>query len=212
MSNPNKEATLKKFLIVSLTVLVLAAVVPQPAVAGFGLKGGLAQSNLDFSPSALLPLKNLNAPMGGIFWGFNLGLFTIQPEALYVRMGTRLEESPNWMEDRLDYIQIPVLLKLGLLPGPIKLVIYGGGYYSFLLSANAVSNIDGIEDSTSIKDQVKSNDYGAVFGGGIDFNLAAIKLSAEVRYNLGMANINNVVDDTTSIKNHSLMFLVGIGF
>jgi Outer membrane protein beta-barrel domain len=212
MSNLNKEAIVKKFLFVSLIVLVVAAVVPQPAAAGFGLKGGLAQSNLDFSPSALIPLGNLNAPTGGVFWGFNLGLFTIQPEALYVRMGTHVEEGADWMEDRLDYIQIPVLLKLGLLPGPVKLVIYGGGYYSFLLSAKGVANIDGEEDSTDIKDQVKSNDYGAVFGGGIDFHLAAIKLSAEVRYNLGLANINSVADDTTSVKNHSLMFLVGIGF
>ena len=117
----NKEAFLKKFLIVSLTVLVLAAVVPQPAAAGFGLKGGLAQSNVDFSPPALIPMGNLNAPMGGIFWGFNLGLFTIQPEALYVRMGTRIAEGADWMENRLDYIQIPVLLKINLLPGPVKL-------------------------------------------------------------------------------------------
>lgn len=203
---------MKKLLLVSLTVLVLAAVMPQPAAAGFGLKGGLAQSNLDFSPSAIIPLSNLNAPMGGVFWGFNLGLFTIQPEALYVRMGTRAEEGADWMEDRLDYIQIPVLLKLGLLPGPIKLMIYGGGYYSFLLSAKGVANIGGVEGSADIKDQYKSSDYGAVFGGGIDFHLAVITLSAEVRYNLGMANINNVVDDMTSIKNHSLMFLVGIGF
>lgn len=208
----NKEAILKKFLFVSLIVLVVAAVVPQPAAAGFGLKGGLAQSNLDFSPPALVPLSNLNAPMGGVFWGFNLGLFTIQPEALYVRMGARIEDGADWMEDRLDYIQIPVLLKLGLLPGPVKLVIYGGGYYSFLLSAKAVYNFEGTGSSESIKDQVKSSDYGAVFGGGIDFHLVAIKLSAEVRYNLGLANINSVADDTTSVKNHSLMFLVGIGF
>ena len=203
---------MKKFLIVSLTVLALAAVAPQPASAGFGIKGGLAQSNLDFSPAALVPLSRLNAPMGGVYWGFNLGLFTIQPEALYLRMGARVEDAPDWMEDRIEYIQVPVLLKIKLLPGPVKPVIYGGGYYSFLLTAKGVSYIDGVSDEVDIKDQVKSNDYGVVFGGGLDFSLAGIKLSAEVRYNLGLANINNLPDDTTSVKNTSLMFLVGLGF
>lgn len=212
MSNPNKEAILKKFLFVSLTILFLAAVMPQPAAAGFGIKGGLAQPNLNFSPAALVPLTHLNTPMGGIYWGFNLGLFTIQPEALYVRMGARMEEGADWMEDRFDYIQIPVLLKLNLLPGPVSPMIYGGGYYSFLLSAKGVASIDGEEESTDIKDQLTSNDYGFVFGGGIDFRLVAVKISAEVRYNLGMANIAKDAEPGFSVKNKSLMFLVGISF
>ena len=204
---------MKRFLIVSLSVLFLAAVVPQPAAAGFGLKGGLALSNLTFSDTIGMPaLTDLKAPMGGVFWGFNLGLFTIQPEALYVRMGARMEEGADWMEDRLDYIQIPVLLKLNILPGPVSPMIYGGGYYSFLIAAKGVSMIDGTSESVDIKDQITSSDYGLAFGGGIDFRLVAVKLSVEVRYNLGLANIAKDAEPGFSVKNKSLMFLVGLSF
>jgi len=212
-SNQIKEALLKKFLIVSLTALFLAAVVPQPAAAGFGIKGGLALSKLTFSDATgLPPLTDLKAPMGGVFWGLNLGLFAIQPEALYVRMGARMVEGADWMEDRLDYVQIPVLLKLNVIPGPVSPMIYGGGYYSFLISAKGVANIDGTEQSEDIKDQFTSSDYGVVFGGGIDFKLAVIKLSAEVRYNLGLANIAKNAEPGFSVKNKSLMFLLGLSF
>ncbi len=203
---------MKKFLFVSLIVLVLAAVAAQPAAAGFGLKGGLSQATLKFSPDQGIPLSRLNAPTGGVFWDFNLGLFSIQPEALYVRMGARMEEGADWLEDRFDYIQIPVLLKIKLLPGPIKPVIYAGGYYSFLLSAKEVANIGGVESSSDLKAELESSDYGLVFGGGIDFNLVAIKLSAEFRYNLGLANIGKNAGPGESVKNDVMMFLVGVGF
>jgi len=204
---------LKKFLFVSLIVFALAALMPQPAAAGFGLKGGLALSKLHFAGETEVPsLTDLKAPVGGIFWSFNLGLFTIQPEAMYVRMGARMEEGADWMEDRIDYIQIPVLVKLNILPGPISPNVYGGGYYSFLLSAKGVASIGGVESSTDIKDQLESKDYGALVGAGVDFKLAAIKITVEGRYNIGMANIAKDAEPGFSVKNESWMFLVGLSF
>ncbi len=203
---------MKRFLIVFLSVLVLAAVAPQPAAAGFGLKGGLAFSTFNYNFETPAGLYSLKAPMGGVFWGFNLGIFSIQPEALYVRMGARMEEGTDWMEARLDYIQVPVLLKLNILPGPVSPMIYAGPYLSFLISAKGVQEIGGVTESFDIKDGYTSTDYGFVFGGGIDFRLAAVKLSAEVRYNLGMANIAKDPIAGFSQKNQSLMVLVGIGF
>jgi hypothetical protein len=57
-----------------------------------------------------------------------------------------------------------------------------------------------------------TTDYGVVFGGGIDFRLPVIKLSAEVRYNLGLANVAKDAPAGSSIKTKCLMVLVGIGF
>jgi hypothetical protein len=204
---------MKKFLIVPLAVLFLAALLTQGASAAVGLKGGLALSNFTYSGEASpLPLTNLTAPVGGIFFNLGLGLVSIQPEILYVRMGTHMEVSPDWAEDRFDYVQVPILLKVNLMPGPVRPMIFAGPYGSYLLAAKEVDYVGGVTESVDIKDQVKSTDYGIVFGGGLDFHLGLIKLSAEARYNLGLANIEANPLPGTSIKNKSLMFMAGIAF
>lgn len=203
---------MKKLFIASLAVLFVTALLTQPAAAGVGVKGGLAWPTLAFSSSMEAPpLTTLHTPMGGVYFGIGLGIFSIQPEILYVRMGARMEETPDWMEDRLDYIQVPLLLKINVLPGPISPMVYGGPYGAYLLKATGVSYISGVTESTDIKDQVKSTDYGVTFGGGIDFKLG-VKLSAEVRYNLGLANITKNPSAGEWVKNRCLMVLVGIGF
>lgn len=204
---------MKRFLIVSLAVLIAAAVLPQSAAAGVGVKAGYSWANLKFGGiTEILPLTEVKNFVGGVYFSMGLGLFSIQPEILYTRQGTRLEALPNWMEDRLDYIQVPVLLKIHVLPGPISPTIYAGPYGAYLLSAKGVQFVDGVTESTDIGDQRKSTDYGVVFGGGIDFRLPVIKLSAEVRYNLGLANVAQNAAAGESVKTKSLMVLVGIGF
>lgn len=204
---------MKKFLIASLAVLFTAALLPQSAGAAVGFKGGYALSKFAVTGEAPpIPLVNLKAPVGGVFFGIGFGLFSIQPEILYVRMGTRMQEagSPDWMEIRLDYVQVPLLLKVNVMPGPISPMIYGGPYGAYRIAAKGV--ISGVSGSTDIGDQYAKTDYGIIVGGGLDFKLAVIKLSAEARYNLGLANIAVDPDPGTSVKNKSLMFLVGIAF
>jgi hypothetical protein len=208
-----KEVFVKKFLIVVLAVLFTAALLPQSGAASVGFKGGLDLSKFSLTGTDIpTGLVNLKAPMGGVFFGLNFGLFTIQPEILYVRIGARMEGGADWMEDRIETIQVPLLLKLNLIPGPISPMVFGGPYGAYRLSAKAVSSVGGVSSSEDIKDQTTSTDYGVVFGGGIDFKLVAIKLSAEVRYNLGLANLAKDPEPGVSIKNRTLMFLVGLGF
>jgi hypothetical protein len=204
---------MKKFLIVSLAILFAAAVLPQTAAAGVGVKGGYAWSNLRFAGATDIPtLTDIKNPVGGVYFSMGFGLFSIQPEFLYVRQGTRMEALPDWMEDRVDYIQVPVLLKVHVIPGPISPMVYAGPYGAYMLTAKGVSFVGGVTESVDIKDQIKSTDYGVVFGGGIDFRLPVLKLSAEVRYNLGLANVAKNADPGMSVKTKSLMVLVGIGF
>jgi hypothetical protein len=203
---------MKKFLIVSLAVLFTAALLPQTASAAVGVKAGYGLSKLSFTGGEVPPLVNLKAPVGGIFFGFGMGPISIQPEVLYVRIGARMEEGSDWLEERFDCIQVPLLLKVNVMPGPVSPMIYGGPYGAYRLTAKEVENIGGVSDSYDIKDQTVSFDYGIVFGGGIDFNLAAIKLTAEARYNLGLANLAKDPEPGFSVKNRTLMFLVGIGF
>jgi hypothetical protein len=205
---------MKKFLVVSLAALFVAALLPQTAAAGVGLKGGLGMSKLSFTGMTIpVPLSSIKVPVGGVFFGIGLGLVTVQPEVLYVRVGARMEaDASNWLEERVDTIQVPVLLKINVIPGPISPMIYAGPYGALRLSAKEVMTVDGVSTSSDIKDQTKSTDYGLVFGGGIDLKLVAIKLSAEARYNLGLVNLAKDTLPGESVKNRTIMVLIGIGF
>ena len=51
-----------------------------------------------------------------------------------------------------------------------------------------------------------------MFGGGVDFKMAVVKISVEIRYNLGLANLDKEPEPGFSVKNRSVMILAGIGF
>ena len=51
-----------------------------------------------------------------------------------------------------------------------------------------------------------------VGGGGLAFKLPGVSLSVEGRYNLGLANIMKDPSEGESLKNRSIMVLVGVGF
>jgi hypothetical protein len=203
---------MKKFLIVSLAVLFMAALLPRPAAAGVGFKGGLGLSKLSTSEPLPIAPVYLKAPVGGIFFGVNMGLFTIQPEVLYVRIGLRIEQDPAWLEQRFDTIQVPVLLKFNVLPGPVSPMFYGGPYGAYRLSAKAISFDGTTREELDISEDATTTDFGLVFGGGIDFRLVAIKLSVEARYNLGLANLIKDPAPGESVKNRTIMVLVGLSF
>jgi hypothetical protein len=208
---------MKRLMIVSLAVLFVAALIPQNLSAGFGIKGGYALSKFAAASPDPIPFifGNLNSPVGGIYFSLGLGPLAIQPEVLYVRMGSEYEiDEANNVKWQFDYVQVPVLLKLKVIPlGPIRPVIYAGGYGAYLIKANGVMTVDGVPgDGTDISDAYQKYDYGVVGGVGVDFKLPGITFSVEGRYNYGLKNIYADPAAGDSLKNRSMMALVGIGF
>lgn len=203
---------MKRLLIVSLAVLCAAALLPQTLSAGIGIKGGYALSKFTTAPVGGI-FSNLPSPVGGIFFSLGLGPLAIQPEVLYVRMGGKIEILEDSLEERLEYIQVPVLLKLNVIPaGPLRPFIYAGGYGAYLLKANEVTSIDGATDKLDVTENYEKYDYGVIGGAGLTFKLPGISVSVEGRYNYGLKNIKALPGEGESIKNRSMMVLVGLGF
>ena len=108
---------------------------------------------------------------------------------------------------------MPVLLKLSVIPaGPIRPFIYAGGYGAYLLKANEVTLIDGVTGESDVTENYQRYDYGVVGGAGLAFKLPGISISIEGRYNYGLKNILTAAGPGESVKNRSMMALVGIGF
>lgn len=205
---------MKKHIIAVVLAVALTALVPLGLEAGVTLKGGLSWSSLAMSSAEPFSFGNLQFYTGGLSLSLGLGFVAIQPEVLFVRMGGAYEvDEANSLEFRHDYIQVPLLLKFNVIPaGPVRPFICAGGYGSYLLKAEGVLEIDGVVEKEELTEEYMKYDYGVVGGAGIVFKLPGIAFSIEGRYNYGLANIMKDPPAGESMKNRSLMALVGIGF
>ena len=206
---------MKKAMIVVLIALVAVALVPQTLSAGVGIKGGYSWSKFSLTSSEPPPFAFGYLPyfVGGLYFNINLGLFSLQPEVLYTRMGAKYAVDADSLQYRFDYIQVPILIKLNVIPvGPVRPFIAVGGYGSYLLRAKGVMVVEGVSEETDVADMMQKYDYGVVGAAGVTFRLPGISLSVEGRYNLGLANVEKDPLPGESIKNRSIMALVGIGF
>jgi hypothetical protein len=153
--------------------------------------------------------------VAGVYFDIKLGFVSVQPEVLYTRMGAKYADEVEdfRLEYRFDYVQVPVLLKFNIVPaGPIRPFLYGGGYGAYLLKAEGFMQMGEESETADIIEDLQRYDYGVVGGGGLAFKLPGISLSVEGRYNYGLANIIKEPGDGESMKNRSIMVLVGVGF
>jgi hypothetical protein len=200
---------MKKLAIAALAVLFAAALIPQTLEAGVGIKAGYSLSKFSQTSEAPLPFAWENLPffVGGLSFESGLGFISIQSEMLYVRMGGKF--AAGELEFRFGYIQAPVLIKLNVLPaGPVRPFIAGGGYGSYLIKAEGV--LAGTK--ADLTEDFQRMDYGLIGGAGLAFKLPGISVSVEGRYNYGLMNIMRDPAAGDSMKNRSLMALVGLSF
>lgn len=157
--------------------------------------GALSLSAQDFSVRAGVNLASLRGDdvvdadnIVGYYVGpsmdLGLGITTLDLSLLYGRRGA----SSNDVDTKLDYLDVPLLLKFNF--GIVYLE--AGPYASILLSAS--------EGDTDIKDRIKNADFGAMGIGGVSLG----DLSFELKYLLGTTDI--VEDDMINVKNGSWCF------
>lgn len=196
---------MKRQAIAWMVLAFATALVPQALDAGVGIKGGFSLSKLSETPT--YAWENLPFFAGGLSFEGGFGYISLQPEVLYVRMGGK--DPAGDLECRFNYIQVPVLLKINIVPaGPVRPFVFGGGYGSYLVKAESV--IGAVK--TDQTENYERYDYGLVGGAGLAFKMAVLAVSVEGRYNYGLKNIMKEPGLGESMKNRCLMALVGIRF
>ncbi len=185
-------------------VLTMAALAPAAWAQGlptppvqFGLEAGANFSNIIGSDVSSLATDNTNRLgfIGGGYLSLNLSpSFAIRPEVLYEQKGVAISGTSN--SDELDYIEVPVLLKIGLGTPIISPNILIGPSFSWntLAKASDGSSISGITQS----------DIGLV--GGVEIDIDKFNISG--RYELGLENIEKNVN----IQNGTITLLAGYSF
>ena len=160
--------------------------------AKFGVKGGLNIATLtgDVEDASSL----IGFQIGGFAEIKISEKFSIQPELMYSSQGASSDLGGDL---KLDYINIPVMAKFYVAK---SFSLEAGPQIGFLVSAKA--------DGEDVKDFVSSTDFGFNFGAGYDFTE---KLSAGLRYNLGLSNVDDS-DSGDSIKNAVISITLGYKF
>ena len=139
----------------------------------FGIKGGRNFSTLSddddfgFTTGGII----------GVFVDINISStpLSIQPEVLFSQYGLRINDSG--VNIKLNYLQFPVLFKIGPTLSGTKPNVFFGPYVS--LRTKAEYNYESV--STDIKEKTENTDFGLVLGAGIEVE----KFRISVRYTSG---------------------------
>jgi hypothetical protein len=212
---------MKKGILIFTVALLCVAFVPRPVAAaidfGLGVKAGLSVASYKWTDSAAS--NGLTRPVFGVFFALNLNkTFAIQPEIYYLTHGGTstfdADLSTYKYVDTYKYIHVPVLAKLRFMPDKkLTPVIFAGPAFDLLLSANYKYYVDDVlEWDKNIKSFLNKTNISVVFGGGLEYKLDKLRLILDVRYDLGLTNIDGSDDPTDELKTRALLFMVGVGF
>ncbi len=168
------------------------------AQTSFGIKGGLSYATLsDKSPD----MNNRTGFAAGVAIDMRAGLIGIQPELLYVQKGVTESGSPSGSSPKLDYAEVPILLKLTLGTPGIQPMIYAGPSVGFRLNCKVL-------EVTCASGTIKSTDWAAVLGGGV--RIGGNKgVTLEGRYSWGLKDIHDV---SAGVEQKTRTFLALVGF
>jgi hypothetical protein len=200
----------------ALCPMISAVVLAQGAgtKVHFGVLAGATFAKVGGKDTEGENIKNRTGFAGGGFVGLGVSKnFEIEPEVLFVQKGAKVTDGSTTTKLKVSYVEVPVLLKLrfpGKSGGTVVPHIYAGPYLGFKAGCRISGTIGTTTISGSCADEdvnLKSTDFGATFGGGVDVGRAII----DVRYDLGLSKIG---DDASSndIKNRAFYLLVGWTF
>jgi hypothetical protein len=156
------------------------------------IRAGVIISKQDFQNGNLN--QNVDSKLGAdiaLITEFPAGsVVRISPELHWMQKGAKIEDLDRSVGQAIktfNYLELPVLVKVHI-GEPNGVFLFGGPSVGYLLGG---TDKDGDGDRNDIDlDFYKRAEWGAHFGGGATFG----PVNLDVRYILGLSNINN--DDT----------------
>ena len=185
---------MKKIQILLLTVVSLASL--QAAYGqvqiGIGLKGGLYFASLNGVTSPSTAFSNSTGYHAGAYFLFKFTKIGIQPEIIFSKQGHTFKTGGKDYTDNIDYINIPIMLKLYLAGG---FNLQAGPQFGFLskASGNLISSSGTITSGQDIKSLMQTTDVSVGVGLGWDLPFG---LNLGARYNIGVSDINKYTGGT----------------
>ncbi|MFV1987869.1 MAG: outer membrane beta-barrel protein [Gemmatimonadota bacterium] len=207
-------------------VFAIAALAP-PLAGQVSLRGGVNLTDWFGDDAGETERRN------GLALGASVGLLRVGPiqlvaEVFYRQKGAGLDPGslvdpsmpPESLDFGVDYIEVPVLLRVNLptLGGRIAPYLIGGPAFAWRIdcgfSANAQTGTSGLDcddlASENLGATLQSYDLGGAGGLGLDFALGGIgAIALEARYTGGLIGIGA---DGTDVRNRAFSVTLGYVF
>jgi hypothetical protein len=194
---------------VAMLLVVLAFVVSPLSARDImvGVKGGGIFANL--SGGDVFNNSITDGGTGGVFMRHPLTrIIAVQPEALFVTKGAKYEAAGIKAEQKVNYIEIPLLVR-ATLPNEsrIRPSIFAGPAIG-MLRTNKIINGGNID----ITNATRSADISVVAGAGIEYLVGRGCALIEGRYDMGLTSImKKSGGEQKDVKNRVISIMVGYG-
>lgn len=203
---------------ITLAFIIMLASISLRAQINYGIHAGL---NLVTQAKNGQLWNNCDLYQGFLIGGFleykPFNTISFQTEINYQKKGSKVSrESGNIStvtKNEMNYISVPLLIRANIkndqLGDRYNLTFFAGPYAGYLVSSSARMDIGG-ESRHVNHGQYEDFDFGAVFGGGIIYNLTNNNsIIGELRYEMGMAGIDKV---NPGLRNKGMGLTVGYRF
>ncbi|HKW15195.1 MAG TPA: porin family protein [Candidatus Krumholzibacteria bacterium] len=206
---------MKRSLVV-LSAIAMFAFAAQAQAAGdmyAGVKAGVNIANVGGS-DAPDNTSSRTGFQGGLFIGKHVNdQFGFRVEGLYVQKGAKgkassSSSSSSDVTEKLDYIEFPILFVYDIKnTEKMGFNLFAGPTLGFNMSAKV--------ESTDIKDNIQSFEFGGAIGAGVEKKMAGGKaITFDARYSMGATTVAKdvtVASTTVSpdIKNRGFGFMLG---
>ena len=188
----------------------VSAQVPLPNPR-FGVRAGINIATI--GGDSVQGAKNKTTFVGGAVVSLPLSKdFAFQPELVYSMKGAKFSEQGVNGQFKLNYVELPILFRYDIpVVGTTKPFLLAGPALGFQTSCKISGEDQGATVTFGCKDffqqiggdvDVKKFDMGAMFGGGLAFDVGGRVLTFGVRYNLGFIDAFS----NTDAKNRVLSF------
>lgn len=179
----------------------------------------------DLIKSGYSPGLNFSIPME-----FTLSIpFALQSELNFLQKGTvfrfeEIEGSDNYTkyrgQNKLNYVQVPLLMKVKTGKGAFRTSFYAGPGLSFLISGNSSTRFEALidgeyfteesKDAIDLKDTLNRWELSAILGIGLELDTGLGAITLDMRYQHGLTNI--VKDPQVELKVRNQGFTAGLGY
>ena len=149
-----------------------------------GLGGGLVLGDLSIDPNNVTDSDWKKGMSLGLFLEIPIGYgsFSLQPGLGFSQKG--YEDSSSSLG--LNYLDLPLLMKVGFLQGDVVPYLTAGPYVAFLMAAKSKT----LFGETDVKELFNKIDCGLIGGVGLDIGISRdIKVGLGANYGMGLLNI-----------------------
>lgn len=218
-----KKRRNKKMKTLTKTSIIVIALIAIFSTQSFsqtklGLEGGINLSNSSFTPD--LQSSSRTGMMFGGFAEIKVApILSIKPGVRYVMKGFTISNQITGTQTtyKINYIEIPALLKVSFPVQQVKPYIEAGPTLSLRISANSEvagnQNLNQAPQDADVSQFFESTEFGLYFGGGLDFRVGNnVEMFTSFGYGLGLSNTLTAANGNITGKNNGFRITSGVKF